>query len=138
MSDNWVPEIMYEDAGEEALTSHIPFIPVPEDEEMPKLVYIFESRETGEFEPGPEGEELPVTEMELHQYADMNVLKTDLDLATYDKVREVLGLQSMSEAVSKGKNITNNIRRKLGQEYEGPDGQTMKEVTVKVHKIDLP
>ena len=29
MSNNWVPEIMYEDSGEEGLTSHIPFIPVP-------------------------------------------------------------------------------------------------------------
>ena len=72
-SENWVPEIMYEEAQDEGLTSHIPFIPVPPDMEMPSLLYVFESRETGEFEPGPEGEELAVTEMELHQYADMNV-----------------------------------------------------------------
>ena len=139
MSENWVPEIMYEDTGEEGLglTSHIPFIPVPEDEEMPKLVYIFESRETGEIEPGPEGEELPVTEMELHQYADMNVLKTSLDLVTYDKVREALGLQSMLEAVSEGKNITNNIRRKLGQPYENKDGIVMKDEVVSVKTVSV-
>jgi len=137
MSDNWVPEIMYEDTAEEGLTSHIPFIPVPEDEEMPQLVYIFESRETGEIEPGPEGEELPVTEMELHQYADMNVLKTSLDLVTYDKVREALGLQSMLEAVTEGKNITNNIRRKLGQPYEGKDGIVMKDELVSVKTVSV-
>jgi hypothetical protein len=138
MSNNWVPEVMYEDNGEEGLTSHIPFIPVPKDEEMPKLLYVFESRETGEFEPGPEGEELSVTEMELHQYADMNVLKSNLDLATYDKVREVLGLQSMSEAVTKGKDITNNIRKSLGQEYLGPDGKILKDIVLNTKKIDLP
>jgi len=132
MSDNWVPEIMYEDSGEEGLTSQIPFIPVPEGEEMPKLVYIFESRETGEFEPGPEGEELPVTEMDLHQYADMHTLKTSLDLTTYNRVREALGLESMTEAISKGKSITNKIRRNLGQPYENEDGIVMKDVVLKV------
>jgi len=118
MSDNWVPEIMYEDTGEDGLTSHIPFIPVPEDEEMPKLVYIFESRETGEFEPGPEGEELPVTEMELHQYADMAMLKKGLDTITYDRVRSALGLEPMETAVDKGRDVTNKIRQRLGQPVE--------------------
>ena len=46
---------------------------------MPNLLYIFEARETGEFEPGPEGEDLPVTEMDLHQYADLAVLKEKFD-----------------------------------------------------------
>lgn len=113
MKNNWIPEIMYEDSGDEGLTSHIPFIPVPATEEMPKLLYVFESRETGEVEPGPDGEELPVTEMDLHQYADMNYLKTRLDLETYDKVRSALGLEPMGSAVSKGRQITNNIRENL-------------------------
>ena len=126
MSDNWVPEIMYEDTGEDALTSHIPFIPVPEGETMPKLVYIFESRETGEFEPGPEGEELPVTEMELHQYTDMAVLKQGLDADTYDRVRDVLGLEPMKTAVDKGRDLTNNIRQSLGQPIELKPGTQIK------------
>ena len=113
-SKSWIPEIMYEDSGEEGLTSHIPFIPVPAEEKMPILVYIFESRETGEFEPGPEGEELPVTEMELHQYADMNVLKQSLDVETYDKVRSALNLEPLYDAAAKGKKITSNVRKKLG------------------------
>tara|TARA_Y100001963_G_scaffold80109_1_gene111211 strand:+ start:155 stop:574 length:420 start_codon:yes stop_codon:yes gene_type:complete len=116
---NWIPEILYEDAGEEdCLTSNIPFIPVPDDEQMPLLLYIFESRETGEYEPGPEGEELPVTEMELHQYADMAALKRKLDLNTYDIVRAALGLEPLNSAVDKGRDITNNIRQKLGQPIE--------------------
>ena len=111
---NWIPEIMYEETSqEEGLSSNIPFIPVPNDQEMPKLLYVFESRETGELEPGPEGEELPVTEMDLHQYADMSVLKKSLDLETYDRIRSVLGLEPMASAVSKGKEITDRVRRNI-------------------------
>ena len=111
---HWIPEIMYEETPEEGFTSNIPFIPVPENEEMPIILYVFESRETGEFEPGPKGEDLPVTEMELHQYADMSLLKQNLDLSTYDLVREALGLEPLKEAAEKGKEITNNVRQNIG------------------------
>ena len=56
MKQRWVPEIFYEDADGDGLSSHIPFITVPEDEEMPRMLFIFESRETGEFEPGQDGD----------------------------------------------------------------------------------
>ena len=75
---NWFPEIMYEDSDESGLTSKIPFIMVPETENMPKLLFMFESRQTGEFEPGIDGEQLPIVEMELHQYADMAQLKENM------------------------------------------------------------
>ena len=105
----WVPEIMYEEV-EDGLGSHIPFIPVPQNEEMPKLLYVFESRETGEFEPGPEGEALPVTEMELHQYADLGVLKEKFDEKSYDVIRSALGLEPIRVAADKGSKITQNLR----------------------------
>tara|TARA_B100000700_G_scaffold70907_1_gene78839 strand:+ start:4352 stop:4699 length:348 start_codon:yes stop_codon:yes gene_type:complete len=111
MTANWVPEIYYEEADETGLTSHIPFITVPDSEDMPKILYIFESRETGEFEPGPDGEDLPVTQLDLHQYADMIVLKEKLDEDTYDVVRAALGLQTVSEASAAGKKITDRIRK---------------------------
>ena len=108
----WFPELMYED-DDNGQTSKIPFIMVPSDEEMPKTLFVFESRETGEFEPGAEGEEVPVVQWDLHQYADMAVLKERLDLETYDKVRNALGLEPMKSAVKKGQEITNNIRSKF-------------------------
>ncbi len=107
--NNWVPEIMYEEAAE-GESSQIPFIMVPSEELMPQLLYIFESRETGEFEPGLEGEEVPVIEWDLHQYADMAILKSNLDLDLYDKVRNALGLESMASAITKGRKITQKIR----------------------------
>jgi len=112
MSQNWIPEIMYEET-DEGQTSAIPFIMVPNNEEMPKLLYVFESRETEEVEPGPEGEELPIVEWDLHQYADMNILKSGLDFETYDRVRECLGLEPMDVATAKGQRISTTVRNNL-------------------------
>ena len=112
----WMPEVMYEEAGDHGMTSNIPFIPVPQEEDMPKILYIFESRETGEYEPGPEGEELPVTEMDLHQYADMNFLKENLVESVYDEVRKSLGLEPLRKAAAKGAEITNSIRKNLNSQ----------------------
>jgi hypothetical protein len=112
MTSNWIPEIMYEE-NEDGTASHIPFVPVPEGEEMPNLLYVFESRETGECEPGLDGEEVPVIQWDLHQYADMSTLKENLDLLTYDLVRDALGLEPLSEAVEKGKELSQNVREKV-------------------------
>jgi len=108
----WFPELMYED-DDSGQSSKIPFIMVPNEEEMPKILFVFESRETGDFEPGSEGEEVPVVQWDLHQYADMAVLKDKLDVETFDKVRNALGLEPVKTAAKKGHEITNNIRSKL-------------------------
>ena len=81
----------------------------------PKILFIFESRETGEFEPGPEGEELPVTEIDLHQYADMNTLRDSLSTSLYNEVRVCLGLEPLDVAVKKGQEITDRIRTNLSE-----------------------
>ncbi len=111
-SNRWVPEIMYEES-EGGLTSNIPFIQVPEDEAMPGVLFIFESRDTGEFEPGPDGEELPVTDLELHQFCNMNTLKAKLSVEEYDRVRAVLGLEPLKVASQKGTQITQKIRESI-------------------------
>jgi len=103
---------MYEDDAE-GQASKIPFIQVPAEEDMPKILFVFESRETGEFEPGSEGEEVPVVQWDLHQYADMEVLKTGLPLNVFDQVREALGLEPIKAASAKGKAISDNVRSKF-------------------------
>jgi hypothetical protein len=110
---HWIPEICYEES-DEGITSNIPFINVPQNQLMPKVVFIFESKDTGEFEPDSDGGDLPVYEMNLHQYADMSVLKEGLAVAEYDKVRDVLGLETLHTATQKGKKITESIRSTLG------------------------
>tara|TARA_R110001592_G_C12816249_1_gene718544 strand:- start:75 stop:422 length:348 start_codon:yes stop_codon:yes gene_type:complete len=112
MTKQWFPEIAYEEI-DDGISANIPFINVPFEELMPLFLFIFESRETGEFEPGPEGEKLPIVEMDLHQYADMNFLKTKLDLETYDKVRIALGLEPLNDATQKGLAITQKIRENI-------------------------
>ena len=56
---------------------------------------------------------MPIFEMDLHQYADMLVLKQGLDEVTYNKVRACLGLQPIREAVEAGKKITEKIRKNV-------------------------
>ena len=112
MSNSWIPEIMYEES-DDGLSSHIPFIMVPFDQKMPKVLFVFESRETGEHEPNQDGDPVPIFEMDLHQYADMIQLKEGLDENTYNKVRKCLGLEPLREAAEKGSKITESIRKNL-------------------------
>ena len=109
----WVPEIMYEETDDSSTSSSIPFIMVPKDETMPKLLYIFESRDTGELEPGSDGNPVPVFEWDLHQYADMLFLKKHLEPDIYDKVRLALGLEKLADAVKAGNESTEKIRNNL-------------------------
>ena len=109
---SWIPEIMYEE-NDDGTSSNIPFVPVPNGENMPELLYVFESRETGKFEPGLDGEDVPVIQWDLHQYADMQVLKENLGSDGYDLVRDALGLEPLAEAVEKGKALSSNVRQKI-------------------------
>ena len=97
-NSSWMPEIVYEEGG-----SKIPYIHVPPDVEDPAFLFIFLSRQTGETEPGDDGEEVPIVEMDLRQYADMLILKQRLTPEEYDNIRRVLGLLPLSEAEEKGR-----------------------------------
>jgi len=109
---SWIPEITYEEV-QDGISSNIPFINVPSDEIMPRMLFIFESKETGEFEPGAEGEMLPIVEMDLHQFADMSYLKSGLSPELYDQVRECLGLEPLNIASAEGKKLTQKIKQNL-------------------------
>jgi len=98
----WVPEIMYEEYEEESISGGIPFIQVPDDKEMPDILFMFGSQNTGEFEPDLDGDPQPIVEMELYQYACMQYLKDSLSPSVYDEVRVSLGLEPLSVATEKG------------------------------------
>lgn len=110
----WIPEIVYEGDEEEQFGS-LPMIHVPPSETMPNVLFIWEVQETGEFEPGLNGEEVPVIEMDLRQYVMMDSLKAavkngKLTLEDLNKVRTALGLKPLAEAVALGHQITQNVR----------------------------
>ena len=109
---NWVPEICYEEEVG-GISSHIPFVQVPKEEVMPSILYVFESRETGEEEPGLDGNPVPVVQLDLHQYADLSVLKSKFDVKSYDAIRIALGLEPLQQAAEKGAEISKNVRQNL-------------------------
>lgn len=130
---SWIPEIMYEES-EDGMTSKIPFIQVPQEEKMPTLLFVFESRDTGEVEPGPEGEDLPVHDLDLHQYASMAILKEKLNWIEYDNVRFALGLEPLKTAAVKGSQITSNVRVALNADGTG---DAMDKAHIKVDRNGL-
>lgn len=105
----WQPEIMYNEEVDNNPISRIPFIPVPKDEKMPSVLFLFESRETDEKEVGPDGIDYPVVQWDLHQYADMNTLKEHLPNDVFDRVRIALGLEPLEIAAKKGEKISKNL-----------------------------
>ena len=115
---NWLPEIVYEEM-EGGGSSKIPFIHVPDDVDDPPLLFIFLTRKTGEVEPGAEGEEVPVVDMTLHQYVDMQRLQEKLSAEDFDKVRAALGLESRADAARKGKSLTDNVRANVENSRRG-------------------
>ena len=113
---HWVPEITYEEAdNDDGQLGHLPLIHVPPGQNMPVFLMIWEARDTGEFEPGPTGEEVPIVEWDMRQYAQMETLKKKLSPADYDKVRVALGLKPMAQAVREGQEISQKVREALAK-----------------------
>jgi len=110
--NNWIPEIFYEE------DSLIPFINVPDGEKNPELLFISINRMTGEYEPGPRGEKLPIMDMQLCQFASLTVLAEKLSSSDYDKVRAALGLEPRASAARKGRQITRNVATRMGADLE--------------------
>ena len=53
---HWVPEITYEEAdNEQGQLGQLPLIHVPSEQQMPPFLMIWEVRDSGETEPGPDG-----------------------------------------------------------------------------------
>lgn len=122
--ESWHPEIVYEDTDDGQL-GNLPLVHVPPGEEMPKFLLIWEATDTGEIEPGPEGEEMPVVQWDLRQYAQMEVLKAKLSPIDYDKVRVALGLQPLKEAVAAGQKITQRVRDNIAAAELGSSSKKM-------------
>ena len=108
----WVPEIMYEEYEEDSMSGGLPFIQVPEDKDMPDILFMFGSQETGEFEPDIDGNPEPIVQMELYQYANMQYLKESLSHQEYDTVRVALGLDPLDAAKEKGMDQSRKILNK--------------------------
>ena len=101
LKQDWIPEIVYEESRDGG-ASTFPFIEVPKDKKMPAMLFVFEYKHTGEFEPGPKGEEVPVIDQIPHKYIDLELLKERLDPETNDVVRVALGMEPLKIAQKLG------------------------------------
>ena len=100
----WIPDIVYEEG------SKIPMVQVPVDKVMPEVIHIYEYRMTGEYSPGPAGEDIPKCDVHIHQYIDQEVLREVLDEETLNRVRAHCGLEPLKDAKAKGERITSNVK----------------------------
>lgn len=114
MSSKWIPELVYEESEDgDGQLGNLPMIHVPDGEEMPAFLLVWDVRSTGEFEPGVNGEDVPVVEQDLRQYGRMDILKDKLSSEDYDKVRIALGLKPLNEATVAGKKISEKVRNSV-------------------------
>ena len=100
MNQRWIPEIFYEET-QDGLTRGLPFVNIPEDKAMPSAMFICEVRDA----------EDDMKDLAVHMFANMTVLKDQLDLETYDKVRFAVGLESLEVATQKGEKITEELSK---------------------------
>lgn len=96
-------ELMYQEGSE------IPFIEIPVGESMPDKLFVWGFQRTGEFEPGPSGEEVPICDTDIHIYFSYKVAKEVLGSELLNKVRVAFGLESLEKATEKGKEITDRV-----------------------------
>jgi len=118
----WVPEIVYEEYEEGGLTNGLPFITIPDDKEMPGILFFLGTNNTGEYEPDSNGDPQPIVEVEVYQFACMKYLEESLSEEDYDKVRVALGLEAKLDARKKGvalsKKMTQEIIEKTADSVE--------------------
>jgi hypothetical protein len=105
-----MPIILYEETLPGEPANPIPYIDVAAEEEMPKVLFISEYKQTNEFEPGPKGP-LPIVETLIHSFVSMEFLKKNLDPKTNDKVRMALGLKPLRVAAKEGRKVLDKIER---------------------------
>ena len=103
------PEICYEDFGRdgESISGGLPFITVEENQNIPSVLFMYESRKINEND--------LEREIVLHSYANMLQLKSRLSEDLYDEVRLALGLMPLKEAQVKGEEINKKISDNLKQ-----------------------
>jgi len=89
-----VPILYYnepEGGGEPAGVDLFPYIDVQKDEEFPKVLFVQEWRETGEFEITNDGN-MPIVERDIKLFVNADILKDHLTEEQYFDIRTKAGL----------------------------------------------
>jgi hypothetical protein len=104
-----VPEICYDEPLPGQPANQFPFILLKAGKKMPPVLFIEERRETGEVEPGPNGESIEIVDSLMHKFVDMEVLKEKLPPHLNNMVRTALGMKPLEEATVSGQAILDKV-----------------------------
>jgi len=110
-----IPEILYEEPSVGGKGNPIPYIDVPKTKEMPPVLFVFEYKRTGEYEPDSKGKPAEIVDQIPHRYADLEYLFLRLDPSLHDIVRCSLGMKPKNQAEQDGAAV---MERVLGKEQE--------------------
>lgn len=105
-----LPEICYEEPLPGKEPNPFPFINVSKTGKMPSVLFIEERKETGEVEPGPNGQPQEIVDCLMHKFVDLEILKEKLPPHLNDIVRVALGMKPLKEAVGPGQALMDKAK----------------------------
>lgn len=104
-----IPIIYYVESKPGEPVNPIPYIEVGLDETMPKVLFIQEYRETKEYEVDPAHGSVPVVDMFMHKYVDMEHVQKAMSPSQFDKLRIKLGMLPLKEARKRGRSVYDKV-----------------------------
>lgn len=116
-----VPVILYEEPKGGEKPNPIPYIDVPAQGKMPPVLFIFEYRQTGEYEPDSKGNPVEIVDQIPHKYVDMEHLKDKLPPHLNDMIRTLLGMKPLKEAQKEGQVILDKVNKNVADKASKKD-----------------
>lgn len=110
-----VPTILYEEPRAGEKPNPIPYIDVSREGKMPPVLFIFEYKQTGEFEPNSSGDPVEIVDQIPHKYVDMEHLKDKLPSHLNDMIRTLLGMKPLKEAQKDGQVVLDKVNKNVEQ-----------------------
>lgn len=108
-----IPTILYEEPGPGEKPNPIPYIEVAKNNKMPPVLFIFEYKQTGEFEIDSKGNPAEIIDQIPHKYVDMEYLKEKLPGHINDMIRVLLGMKPLKEAQKDGQAILDKVTKNI-------------------------
>lgn len=100
-----LPEILYDEPQPGHPANPFPFINVKKGGQVPVVLFIEVRQDTGETEPGDNGQAQEIVDCLMHKYVDLEHLKAKLPPHLNDIVRVALGMKPLAQAQSAGQVI---------------------------------
>lgn len=137
---NSIPEILYETPQPGQKGSAIPYIEVPQNKKMPPVLFLFEYKLTGEYEPDEKGQPQEIVDQIPHKYVDLEFLFSRLNNNIIeDKIRLALGMEQKLVAKQKGEKILSSVFGKaeqVKQELIDTQKERMEKVKESLEKVE--